>query len=358
MIVRRVLPTSPVGVEYSLTPSAIPCANRSAGCTTGRSTTRTRSARARTTTTYAYGAERTPSPATLPCRAQQGFVKGRPRLPRRPRVLRRSGDPRGIRHSSRSAGERRMSVKHIERRRTTEESGDGQWSTLSGRKKVLVLVHTEVYGKRLQDVLPLLESDLRVEVVFTIAPHAFNEGAARFLRDLGATVLPWQEAVRTEFDLALTMRLTGHGAGAGADRPDFPRGGPHVAGTGAGRRDRRDRLGRRDRGQWDSSRPCARARGHHRPWVSDMERCGGSASRRASAQRRSARPETLVPGGAAGRRGRRRSLLRQDRGEPAVTGAVPRGAGAAPRRASGTGDLDLGPHGRRSTGWTPCCPGC
>ncbi|WP_329065833.1 hypothetical protein [Streptomyces sp. NBC_01429] len=102
-----------------------------------------------------------------------------------------------------------MSVKHIERRRTTEESGDGQWSTLSGRKKVLVLVHTEVYGKRLQDVLPLLESDLRVEVVFTIAPHAFNEGAARFLRDLGATVLPWQEAVRTEFDLALTAGSRG-----------------------------------------------------------------------------------------------------------------------------------------------------
>ncbi|MEU0696862.1 hypothetical protein ABZ349_23210 [Streptomyces niveus] len=89
------------------------------------------------------------------------------------------------------------------------EVSGGQWVTLPGQKRVLVLVHTEVYGRRLHDLLPLLEADLRIEVVFTVAPHAFNDGAARFLRGLGATVLPWQEAVRTEFDLVLAAGSQG-----------------------------------------------------------------------------------------------------------------------------------------------------
>ncbi|MFD9909611.1 hypothetical protein [Streptomyces sp. NPDC059063] len=100
-----------------------------------------------------------------------------------------------------------------------------QWLTLPGCKRVLVVVHTEVYGNRLADVLPLLESDLRVQVDFTVAPHAFNSGATRSLRALGCTVLPWQEALRGSFDLVLAAgsqgvdRLRGplvrlpHGAG-------------------------------------------------------------------------------------------------------------------------------------------------
>ncbi|WP_330172470.1 hypothetical protein OG875_02025 [Streptomyces sp. NBC_01498] len=97
-------------------------------------------------------------------------------------------------------------------RRATEEGravSGGPWVTLPGQKRVLVLVHTEVYGRRLRDLLPLLESDLRIEVVFTVAPHAFNDGAARFLRELGATVLPWQDAVRTAFDLVLAAGSRG-----------------------------------------------------------------------------------------------------------------------------------------------------
>lgn len=85
----------------------------------------------------------------------------------------------------------------------------GRWRTVPARKTVLVLVHTEVYGRRLQDLLPLLASDLRIEVVFTIAPHAFNGGVARYLRGLGATVIPWAEAVRTTFDLALAAGSQG-----------------------------------------------------------------------------------------------------------------------------------------------------
>ncbi|MEU8348902.1 MULTISPECIES: hypothetical protein [unclassified Streptomyces] len=84
-----------------------------------------------------------------------------------------------------------------------------QWVTLSGCKRILVVVHTEVYGRRLRDLLPLLESDLRVQVTFTVAPHAFSGGAERFLRGLGATVLPWEEAAGTVFDLALAAGSQG-----------------------------------------------------------------------------------------------------------------------------------------------------
>jgi hypothetical protein len=89
------------------------------------------------------------------------------------------------------------------------EVGGSEWITLPVRKKVLVLVHTEVYGRRLQDVLSLLEADLRIEVVFTVAPHAFNRGVAQFLSGLGATVLPWPEAISTQFDLALAAGSQG-----------------------------------------------------------------------------------------------------------------------------------------------------
>lgn len=102
-----------------------------------------------------------------------------------------------------------MSVRGVERGRTATRADTGQWLTLPVRKRVLVLVHTEVYGKRLQDLLPLFEADLRIEVAFTIAPHAFNSGAERFLRDLGAVVLPWREAIHTEFDLALAAGSRG-----------------------------------------------------------------------------------------------------------------------------------------------------
>lgn len=88
-------------------------------------------------------------------------------------------------------------------------AGRSEWVTLPVRKRVLVLVHTEVYGRRLRDLLALLESDLRIEISFTVPPHAFNSGAENYLTALGATVLPWAEAVRTEFDLALAAGSQG-----------------------------------------------------------------------------------------------------------------------------------------------------
>jgi hypothetical protein len=55
--------------------------------------------------------------------------------------------------------------------------GARQWLTLPGCKPVLAVVHTQVYGQRPRDALSLLESDLRIQVDFTITPHAFDAGA-------------------------------------------------------------------------------------------------------------------------------------------------------------------------------------
>jgi hypothetical protein len=97
----------------------------------------------------------------------------------------------------------------VRERKETKQASSEQWLTLTGCKKVLMVVHTEVYAQRLRDLLPLLEADLRLQVLFTVAPHAFNDGADRALSDLGATVLPWKEAVRHSYDLALVAGSQG-----------------------------------------------------------------------------------------------------------------------------------------------------
>ncbi|MBO3673604.1 hypothetical protein [Streptomyces sp. NEAU-YJ-81] len=78
-----------------------------------------------------------------------------------------------------------------------------QWLTLVERKKVLAVVHTVTYAKRLLDVLSLLEADFRLQVVFTTPPHVFGDEVPRFLQQLGSPVLPWAEATRMTFDLAV-----------------------------------------------------------------------------------------------------------------------------------------------------------
>lgn len=78
-----------------------------------------------------------------------------------------------------------------------------QWLTLVGRKKVLAVIHTVTYGKRLLDILSLLEADFRLQIVFTAPPHAFGDDVPAFLARLGSVVLPWDQATRMPFDLAL-----------------------------------------------------------------------------------------------------------------------------------------------------------
>lgn len=98
-----------------------------------------------------------------------------------------------------------MSVK------TTESAliEQGQWLTVQDCKRVLVVVHTVTFAQRLREVFGLLEADLRIQVIFTAAPHAFGSGVPQYLRTLGITTVPWEEALRAEFDLALAAGARG-----------------------------------------------------------------------------------------------------------------------------------------------------
>jgi hypothetical protein len=78
-----------------------------------------------------------------------------------------------------------------------------RWSTGSGRRTVLVVVHSLTAATRLADVVPLLESDLRIQIVFTRASSSFPGGVADYLQRLGAITVPWSQAVRERFDLAV-----------------------------------------------------------------------------------------------------------------------------------------------------------
>jgi hypothetical protein len=78
-----------------------------------------------------------------------------------------------------------------------------RWVTRAGCKTVLVAVHTVTSGQRLLDVARLVESDLRIQVIFTVAPDVFNDGVADFLDRLGGMTLPWDQVTRLRFDLAV-----------------------------------------------------------------------------------------------------------------------------------------------------------
>ncbi|MEV8636038.1 hypothetical protein AB0395_30715 [Streptosporangium sp. NPDC051023] len=83
-----------------------------------------------------------------------------------------------------------------------------RWVTRRDCKTVLVVVHTVTSGQRLLDTVRLVESDLRIQVVFTMAPDVFSNGVAQFIGGLGAVALPWLQATQQrEFDLAVTASL-------------------------------------------------------------------------------------------------------------------------------------------------------
>lgn len=102
-----------------------------------------------------------------------------------------------------------------------------RWVTRVDCRNVLVVVHTVVSGQRLLDVVELIESDPRVQVVFSQAPDAFGNGVADFLRATGGVVLPWHQVSHERFDLALAaangglhqlhapLLVMAHGAGRG-----------------------------------------------------------------------------------------------------------------------------------------------
>lgn len=76
--------------------------------------------------------------------------------------------------------------------------------TCEYERTVLAVVHTVTAGTRLGDVVPLLEPDPRVQLVYTCPPWSLiAAGTSQFLDRLGAVVVPWRQAVQAQFDLAI-----------------------------------------------------------------------------------------------------------------------------------------------------------
>ncbi|GLY42978.1 hypothetical protein Amsp01_090010 [Amycolatopsis sp. NBRC 101858] len=114
---------------------------------------------------------------------------------------------------------------------------DQHFATRRDTKSVLVPVPHIVAGARLLDLLPLLEADHRIQVVFTNPEDNDNWQATHdFLHAIGGTVLPWTQARRSEFDLVLAGSVRGldhltaptllipHGGGLGQYRHWHPPG--------------------------------------------------------------------------------------------------------------------------------------
>ncbi|HEY7594784.1 MAG TPA: hypothetical protein VH969_16650 [Actinophytocola sp.] len=111
-------------------------------------------------------------------------------------------------------------------------------------------MHTVVAGHRLMDVVGLIESDPRVQLVYSRAPDVFGGGVDEYLTSLGVLEIPWAQAVHERFDLALAAA---HGGIDHLNAPVmvFPHGaafGKRAGGTGpvygldAGRLQRDGRL--------------------------------------------------------------------------------------------------------------------
>ncbi|MFB9903094.1 hypothetical protein [Allokutzneria oryzae] len=87
----------------------------------------------------------------------------------------------------------------------------GRWATLPGTRKVLFVVHTVTSANRLLDLVPLFDSDLRVQLVFTCPDaSAIRGGVQECFAELGVLAIPWEQALHTEFDLAIAANHSGN----------------------------------------------------------------------------------------------------------------------------------------------------
>ena len=83
-----------------------------------------------------------------------------------------------------------------------------RWTTVKTERTVLVVAHTVTAVNRLADILPIFDGDRRVQLVFTVPGASYIPGpVADLLSD--TIVIPWTQAVETEFDLALSVHHSG-----------------------------------------------------------------------------------------------------------------------------------------------------
>lgn len=90
-------------------------------------------------------------------------------------------------------------------------SGASAWTTIANERTVLVVVRTATTVGWLLELLPELLGDYRVQVVFTMADEgsAFETGVAQVVGLVGARLIPWRQAIVTEFDVAISASHLG-----------------------------------------------------------------------------------------------------------------------------------------------------
>jgi hypothetical protein len=106
-----------------------------------------------------------------------------------------------------------------------------RWLTRPGCRTVLVVVPHMTAGTRLADVLPLVETDSRIQVLYCV-PTTTDAwpGVEEYVRAWGGLVIPWHQVLRSRFDLALAasyseidkipapVMVVPHGVGGGRSR--------------------------------------------------------------------------------------------------------------------------------------------
>ncbi|MEW2212552.1 hypothetical protein ACIQIE_11190 [Streptomyces globisporus] len=85
-----------------------------------------------------------------------------------------------------------------------------RWATRVRCRRVLLVVHNVTSATRLLDVMPLFDDDLGVQLLATCTgSSAFRSGVAELLADMGVPVLPWEQALTTPVDLAISASFGG-----------------------------------------------------------------------------------------------------------------------------------------------------
>ncbi|MBB4674604.1 hypothetical protein [Crossiella cryophila] len=83
-------------------------------------------------------------------------------------------------------------------------------STRQDTRRVLFVVHTVASANRLLDLVPIFDSDLRVELLFTCPDaSAIPTGVDHCFAQLGILPISWTQALDSKFDLAITANHRG-----------------------------------------------------------------------------------------------------------------------------------------------------
>ncbi|MCC4314067.1 hypothetical protein ABTY63_36065 [Streptomyces solisilvae] len=85
-----------------------------------------------------------------------------------------------------------------------------RWASRATHRRVLLVVHNVTSAGRLLDVLPLFHDDFRVQLLATSTESsAFQGGIRELFAELGLPVLPWEQALETPVDLAVSASFGG-----------------------------------------------------------------------------------------------------------------------------------------------------